>query len=60
MNMKIKIYGNMIFVFYGSDSWSLALWEHHRLLFSENRALRKIFDSKRDEVKGEWIKVRNE
>jgi len=37
-----------------------AFWEHHRLLFSENRALRKMCDSKRDEVKGEWMKMCNE
>jgi len=60
--MKIKIYRNIIFLFlfYGSETWSLALWEHHRMMFSENRALRKICDSKWDEVKREWIKMRNE
>jgi len=60
--MKIKYIETHSFpvVFYGSETVSLALWEHHRLLFSENRALRKICDSRRDEVKGEWIEMRNE
>jgi len=26
----------------------------------ENRVLRRIFGSKRDEIKGEWIKLHNE
>ena len=44
----------------GLKFWSLALWEHHRLLLSENRALRKIFGPKTEEVKGELRKMHNE
>jgi hypothetical protein len=36
------------------------LWEERRLRVFENRVLRRIFGSKRDEVTGEWRKLRNE
>jgi hypothetical protein len=34
--------------------------EERRLRVSENRMLRRIFGSKRDEVTGEWRKLHNE
>ena len=34
--------------------------EERRLRVFENRVLRRIFGSKRDEVTGEWRKLRNE
>jgi hypothetical protein len=34
--------------------------EERRLRVFENRALRRIFGPKRDEVTGEWIKLHNE
>jgi hypothetical protein len=34
--------------------------EEHRLRVFENRVLRRIFGSKRDEVTGEWRKLHNE
>jgi hypothetical protein len=34
--------------------------EKHRLRVFENRVLRRIFGPKRDEVTGEWRKLRNE
>jgi hypothetical protein len=34
--------------------------EEHRLRVFENRVLRRIFGPKRDEVAGEWRKLRNE
>ena len=34
--------------------------EEHRLQVFENRVLRKIFGSKRDEVTGEWRRLHNE
>jgi hypothetical protein len=40
--------------------WSLTLREEHRLRVFENRALRKIFGTKRDEVTGEWRRLHNE
>ena len=51
-NLKIKIYRNIILpvVFYGCETWSLTLREKRRLRVIENRVLRRIFGSKRDEV----------
>jgi hypothetical protein len=40
-------------VLYGNETWSLTLREEHRLRVFENRVLRKIFGSKRDEVTGD-------
>jgi hypothetical protein len=34
--------------------------EERRLRVFENRVLRRIFESKRDEVRGEWRKLHNE
>jgi hypothetical protein len=47
-------------VLYGCGTWSLTLREEHRLGVFENRVLRRIFGPKRDEVTGEWRKLRNE
>jgi hypothetical protein len=51
----------MIFpvVLYGCETWSLTLREEHRLTVFVNRVLRRIFAIKKDEVMGEWRKVRN-
>jgi hypothetical protein len=61
-NIKIRIYRAIIFpvVPYGCETWSLTLREEHRLRMFENKALRRIFGRKRDEVTGDWIKLRNE
>jgi hypothetical protein len=40
--------------------WSLTLREERRLRVFENRVLRRIFRSKRDEVTGEWRRLHNE
>jgi hypothetical protein len=52
-NVKIKIYKTVILpiVLYVCDTWSYAPWEEHLLRVFENRVLRRIFRSKRDEVK---------
>jgi hypothetical protein len=47
-------------VLYGCETWSLTLKEEHRLRVFENRVLRRIFGSKRNEVTGEWRKLHNE
>jgi hypothetical protein len=39
---------------FGHGTWSLTLREEHGLRVFENRALRRIFGPKRDEVTGEW------
>jgi hypothetical protein len=60
-NLKIKIYRTLILpVLYGCETWSLTLWEKHRLRVFENRVLRTIFGPRRDEVTGEWRKLHNE
>jgi hypothetical protein len=58
---ELKIYKTIILpvVLYGCESWSLTLWEEHRLRVFENRVLRRIFGPKRDEVTGEWRKLHN-
>jgi hypothetical protein len=57
-NLKIKIYKAVILpvVLYGCKTWSLTLWEEHRLKVLENRVLRKIFGPKREED-GSWRKL---
>jgi len=44
----------------GCETWSHTLREERRLRVFENRVLRRIFVSKRDEVTGEWRKLHNE
>jgi hypothetical protein len=55
------IYRNIILpvVLYGCENWSLILKEECRLKVFENRVLRRIFGSKRDEVRGEWKRLHN-
>jgi hypothetical protein len=52
--LKVKIYKPIIvpFVLYGCETWSLTMREEHRLRVFENRVLRRIFEPKRDEVRG--------
>jgi hypothetical protein len=56
--VKVKVYKTISLpvVLYGCETWSLALWEEHRLRVFENRVLRRIFGPKRDDVMGEWRK----
>ena len=60
--MKIKIYGTVIspVVLYGCETWSFTLREEHWLRVSENRVLRRIFGTKRDEVNGDWRRLHME
>jgi hypothetical protein len=60
--VKIKIYKTVILpvVLYGCETWSLTLRVEHRLRVFENRVLRRIFGSKRDDVTGGWRKLHNE
>jgi hypothetical protein len=55
-NFKIKIYRIVIVpvVLYGCETWSLTLREKYRLRVIENRGLKRIFWSKRDEVARKW------
>jgi hypothetical protein len=47
-------------VLYGYETWSLILWDEHRLRMFENKVLRKIFGPKTDVVTGEWRRLHNE
>jgi hypothetical protein len=61
-HLKIQIYRTIILPvgLYGCETWSLTLREERRLRGFENRVLRRVFGPKRDEVTGEWGKLRNE
>jgi len=43
----------------GCETWSLTLREERRLRVFENRVLRRMFGSKRDEVTEDWKKLQN-
>jgi hypothetical protein len=60
-NVKIRIYKTIILpvVLYGCEAWFLTLREEHSLNVFENRALRRIFGLRRDEVMGGWRKLHN-
>ena len=60
--MKIKIHITIILpvVLYGCETWPLSLREERRLRVFENRALKRIFGPKRNEVTGEGRKPNNE
>jgi hypothetical protein len=64
-NLKNKIYRIIILpvILYGCENcenWSLTLREERRLRVFENRVLRGIYASKRDEVTWEWRKLHHE
>jgi len=61
-NLKIKIYRTIILpvVLYGCETWSLTLREERKLRMFENKVLRRIFGSRRDEVTGDWRRLHNE
>jgi hypothetical protein len=60
-NVKVKIFKTIILpvVLYGCETWSLTLREEHRLRVFENRVLRRICGTKRDEVTENWRKLHN-
>ena len=60
-NAKIMIYRTIIlpFILYGRETWSPTMREDRRLRAFENRVLKRIFGSKRDEITGEWRKIHN-
>ena len=61
-NLKIKIYRAVIlrFVLYECETCSLILRKERGLRLFENKVLRRIFGSKRDEVTGKWRKLHND
>ena len=60
--IKVKIHRTIILpvVLCGCETWSLTLREERRLRVFGNRALRRKFGPKRDEVTGEWRKLHSE
>jgi hypothetical protein len=58
-NVEVKIYKTIIIpvVLYECEAGSLTLMEEHRLRVFENRVLRRIFGTKRDEVREEWRRL---
>ena len=62
-NINVKIYRTIILsvVLYGCETLSLTLLrDERRLRVFENKMVRKIFGTKRDEVTGEWRRLHNE
>ena len=59
-NVDIKIHSTIIlsFVSCGCETLSLTLREEQRLRVFESRVLREVFLTERDEVIGEWRKLR--
>jgi len=59
-NLKIKIHRIIILpvVLYGCENWSLTLRQERRLRVFENRVLSGIYGPQRDEVTGEWRKLK--
>jgi hypothetical protein len=47
-------------VLYGCEIWSVTLREEHIPRVFENRVLRRIFETKREEVEGDWRRLHNE
>ena len=45
---------------YGCETWSLTLTEERRLRVFDNRMLKRIFVSMRDQVIGECLKIHND
>jgi hypothetical protein len=45
---------------YGCETWSLTLREEHGLRVSENRVLRRISETKMEEVARGWRRLHNE
>jgi hypothetical protein len=57
-NQNVQGY-NFAYGFVWVQSWSLTLWEEHRLRIFENRVLRRIFGPKKNEVMGRRRKLHN-
>ena len=62
IKFKITKYRAIILpvVLYGCETWPLTLREERKQRVFENMVLRRIFGPRRDEVTGEWRRLRNE
>jgi len=50
----------MPIVLYRCETWSLTRREERKLRVFENMVLRRIFETRRDEVREEWRRLHNE
>jgi hypothetical protein len=55
--MKVIIFP---IILYGFAAWSLKLRQEQGLLALRNRVLREIFEPRKEEETGEWIKLRGD
>jgi hypothetical protein len=57
--LKLIVYKTIIFSVcwegWGVGVWFLTLWEKHELWVDENKVLRQIFGSRKDEDSGQWV-----
>ena len=60
-NIKLKICKKVFLpvILYGCETWTLTLREEKRLQIFENKVLRKIFGTRRDDQTGECIRLHN-
>jgi hypothetical protein len=58
--LTCDVEGEMRVVLYGCETWSLTLREEFGLRVFENRVLRRILGTKRDEVTREWRQLHDE
>jgi hypothetical protein len=56
----VKCFVSLPVALCGCETWSVTLREEHSLRVFENRVLRGILGSKRDEVTGEWRRLHKE
>jgi hypothetical protein len=50
----------LLVILYGCEKWSLAPKEEHRLWVYENNVVTRIFETKREQVRGGLRKLHNE
>jgi hypothetical protein len=62
LKLKTELHKTIILpiVSYMCETWSLTLWEEHRLRVPENRVLRRISGPKREGAVGSWRRLHNE
>ena len=61
MKLKVNTYKSTILpiILHGCETSSLTLRDEHRLRVFGNKVNRKTFGAKRDDITGEWRKLRN-
>jgi hypothetical protein len=60
MCKNLNIQDCMPVILYGCENWSLKLREEHRLRLFENKVLRRLFGTMRDEGTRGWRELHNE